>query len=100
VFIERHAPVSANGPAKVNWYGAKKPEGPRVDIPGRDRVVSALVGLFDSETAQKIYNDRRVVWFAPVRDLLALPGVSDRYAASHHPVLALYGKLTNLTGVR
>ena len=32
--------------------------------------------------------------------MLALPGVADRYAASHHPVLALYGKLANLTGLR
>ncbi len=100
LFIERHAPVSQSGPVKVNWYGAKKPEGPRVEIPGRDRVIGALVGLFDSETAQKIYNERRVIWFAPVRDLLALPGVADRYAASHHPVLALYGRLENLTGAR
>ncbi len=46
LFIERHAPVSNSGPVKVNWYGAKKPEGPRVEIPGRDRVIGALVGLF------------------------------------------------------
>jgi hypothetical protein len=100
LFIERHSPVSSTGPVKVNWYGGKKPEGPRVEIPGRDRVVSALIDLFDGETAHKIYTDRRVVWFAPVRDLLALPGVADRYASSHHPVLALYGKLENLTAMR
>ena len=36
LFIERHSPVSSSGPVKVNWYGGKKPEGPRVEIPGRD----------------------------------------------------------------
>ena len=100
LFIERHAPVSSSGPVRVNWYGEKKPMGPRVEIPGRDRAIGALVEMFNGATARKVYNDRHVVWFAPVHDLLAIPGVADRYAQSGNPVLAMYGRLVNLTGVR
>jgi hypothetical protein len=106
--IERHAPATAtSGPVRINWSGAPKREGPRLEIPGRDRVLAALVDLFDGETARKVYADRRVVWFSPVRDLLGAYDRSDRnfaiadlYVSAQHPVLSLYGRLAKLIAAR
>jgi hypothetical protein len=100
LFIERHAPGTGMGPVKINWNGSRKPNGPRMEIPGRDRVLTALVDLFDGEAAQKIYADRRVIWFSPVRDMLAISGMADLYASTKHPVLSLYGHLAKLTASR
>ncbi len=108
LFIERHAPTQrTSGPVKINWYGAPKPEGPRLEIPGRDRVMTALVDLFNGEAARKVYEDRRLVWFSPVRDLLGnyertgnTFAIAELYAASQHPVLNLYGRLAKLIATR
>jgi hypothetical protein len=101
LFLERHAAASStSGPVKITWSGARKPEGPRVDIPSRDRVLTGLVSLFDSEAAHRAFNDRHAVWFSPMRDLLSIPGMPDLYAASNHPVLSLYGHLAKLVAVR
>lgn len=108
LFIERHAPAQrTSGPVKINWSGAPKPEGPRLEIPGRDRVMTALVDLFDGDTARKVYEERRLVWFSPVRDLLGSYersgntfAIAELYAASHHPVLSLYGRLAKLIATR
>jgi hypothetical protein len=108
LFIERHAPAErTSGPVKINWYGAPKPEGPRLEIPGRDRVMTALVDLFNGEAARKVYEERRLLWFSPVRDLLGSYerssntfAMADLYAASHHPVLSLYGRLAKLIATR
>jgi hypothetical protein len=108
LFIERHAPAQrTSGPVKINWSGAPKPEGPRLEIPGRDRVMTALVDLFDGDTARKVYEERRLVWFSPVRDLLGTYersgntfAIAELYAASHHPVLSLYGRLAKLIATR
>jgi len=108
LFIERHAPAQrTSGPVKINWSGAPKPEGPRLEIPGRDRVMTALVDLFNGEAARKVYEERRLLWFSPVRDLLGSYersgntfAIADLYAASHHPVLSLYGNLAKLMAAR
>jgi hypothetical protein len=108
LFIERHGPAQpTSGPVKINWYGAPKPEGPRLEIPGRDRVMTALVDLFNGEAARKVYEDRRLLWFSPVRDLLGSYersgntfAIADLYAASQHPVLSLYGRLAKLVATR
>jgi hypothetical protein len=101
LFIERHAPSAPrSGPVTISWSGAPTPTGPRVAIPSRDRVLAALVSTFDSEAARKVYEDRRLLWFSPVRDLLATPGIPDLYAASNHPVLTLYGHLAKLVALR
>jgi hypothetical protein len=108
LFIERHAPAQrTSGPVKINWYGAPKPEGPRLEIPGRDRVMTALVDLFNGEAARRVYEERRLLWFSPVRDLLGSYersgntfAIADLYAASHHPVLSLYGRLAKLIALK
>ncbi len=101
LFIERHAPPSAtSGPVKITWSGARKPEGPRIEIPSRDQVLTALVKLFDSEAAHRTYTDRRALWFSPMRDLLSIAGMPDLYTAANHPVLNLYGHLAKLVALR
>ena len=108
LFIERHGPAQrTSGPVKINWYGAPKPEGPRLEIPGRDRVMTALVDHFNGEAARKVYEERRLLWFSPVRDLLGSYersgntfAIAELYAASHHPVLSLYGRLAKLVATR
>jgi hypothetical protein len=108
LFLEHHGPAQrTSGPVKINWYGAPKPEGPRLEIPGRDRVMTALVDLFNGEAARKVYEERRLVWFSPVRDLLGSYertgntfAIADLYAASNHPVLNLYGRLAKLIATR
>ncbi len=101
LFIERHAPPSAtSGPVKITWSGARKPEGPRIEIPSRDQVLTELVKLFDSEAAHRTYSDRRAVWFSPMRDLLSIAGIPDLYTAANHPVLNLYGHLAKLVALR
>jgi len=107
LFINRHAPPPAGAPIRINWAGDRRPEGPRLEIPGRDRVMAALVNLFSSDTAAKVYAQRRLLWFSPVRDLLGLYDRSDRtfdiaslYASANHPVLSLYGRLAKLVAER
>lgn len=104
LFIDRHAPAapaaSSGGRVQINWYGAPKQEGPRLAIPGRDRVLSGLVATFESDAARKVYEDRRVLWFSPVRDLLSIPGVASLYALSKDPVLSLYGRLAELVALK
>lgn len=101
LFLEHHARAAAtSGPVKINWSGARKPEGPRLDIPGRDRAITALLDLFNSEAAKEVFEQRRVLWFSPVRDLLAQRGMPSLYAASNHPILRLYGRLAELISLR
>lgn len=107
LFIDRHAPPPPNAPIRINWAGNRRPEGPRLEIPGRDRVMAALMNLFASDTGEKVYSERRLLWFSPVRDLLGLYDHSDRtfamadlYASANHPVLSLYGHLAKLVAAR
>jgi hypothetical protein len=69
--------------------------------------MTALVDLFNGEAARKVYDERRLLWFSPVRDLLGSYersgntfAIAELYAASQHPVLSLYGRLAKLIATR
>jgi hypothetical protein len=103
LFIEKHAPAAPGGRVMITAMGTRRQTGPRVEIPGRDRVMAALVDWFDGETARQVYSARRLVWFSPVRDLLGTYEDSDRtlsmaelYARSQNAVLGMYGRLAKL----
>jgi len=103
LFIEKHAPAAPGGRVMITAVGTRRQTGPRVEIPGRDRVMTALVDWFDGETARQVYTARRLVWFSPVRDLLGTYEDSDRtlsmaelYARSQNQVLGMYGRLAKL----
>jgi hypothetical protein len=103
LFIEKHAPAAPGGRVMITAVGTRRQTGPRVEIPGRDRVMTALVDWFDGETARQVYTARRLVWFSPVRDLLGTYEDSDRtlgmaelYAHSQNAVLGMYGRLAKL----
>jgi hypothetical protein len=103
LFIEKHAPAAPGGRVMITAIGTRRQTGPRVEIPGRDRVMAALVDWFDGETARQVFTARRLVWFSPVRDLLGTYEDSDRtlgmaelYARSQNAVLGMYGRLAKL----
>ncbi len=103
LLIEKRAPAPPGGRVMITAMGTRRQTGPRVEIPGRDRVMTALVEWFDGETAHQVYTARRLVWFSPVRDLLGTYEDSDRtlgiaelYARSENPVLGMYGRLAKL----
>ena len=103
LFIEKRTPAAPGSRVMITPTGARRLTGPIVEIPGRDRLMSALVEWFDSDTARQVYSARRLVWFSPVRDLLGTYEDSDRtlamaerYARSQNPILGLYGRLAKL----
>jgi hypothetical protein len=93
--------VKPAGGSQGAWL-EKKGAVPLSDIFGRDRVMLTLVDFFDDEAARSVYLQRRIVWFAPVRELLVsgAPGeilaFANLYIGANNAVLNLYGRLTKL----
>ena len=95
-------PPPAKPPDKEHWseYWQSRSKGARANYLGRDRILIALVDLFESSLAGSVYGKRRCVWFAPVRTLVRSPensaSLDDLLIGARHPVLHLYGLVARL----